>query len=92
MALEIKDVMRPAAGAMYVAPERLYVTADDEVVGDGDERAVRLLVAKGCEIPASEARRYGLVIPVGGDEASATEGDGGDASGGDVEPPQRRKK
>jgi hypothetical protein len=33
------------------APERLYRTADGDVVGHGDERAAFLLVSEGKEIP-----------------------------------------
>lgn len=61
MGLEIRDLKRPATGAMYVSPARICVTADGALVDEDDQRAVRLLVAAGGELPVEEARRYGLV-------------------------------
>ena len=61
MGLDVNLLRQQARGAMYVAPERICVTADGEVCGEDDPRAVRLLVAKGCEIPAAEAAQYGLI-------------------------------
>ena len=61
MALKIENLIRKPEGAMYVAPERLCVTADDELCDENDVRAVRLLVGKGGSIPATEAARYGLI-------------------------------
>lgn len=68
MAFEIIDLKRQPEGAMYVAPARLCVTADGEVCSQDDPRAVRLLVAEGCSIPAREAAQYGLI---GSPEAAA---------------------
>lgn len=66
MALEIIDeVKRAAEGTMWTSPERLCVTADGRVTSQDDPEAVRLLVAKGGQIPADEARKYGLVIEPG---------------------------
>lgn len=59
--LKINELRREPEGAMYVAPARLCVTADGEVCSQDDPRAVRLLVAEGCSIPASEAAQYGLI-------------------------------
>lgn len=95
MALEIRDLVRPAAGAMYVSPARICVTAEGELVDEDDPRAVTLLVAKGGEIPIDEARQYGLVD----DEALAVDpaseipgtledtdaGDDGDTDAGTVD-------
>lgn len=39
---------------------RLWRTADDQLVPDGDSRAAFLLVAPGQTISDDEARRYGL--------------------------------
>jgi len=71
MGFTIKELQRAPSGAMYVSPERIYVTADGEVVDGANPRAVRLLVAKGCEIPAAEAAKYGLIAGAE-PEASAT--------------------
>lgn len=69
MALEIKNLQQAPVGAMYVATQRICVTSEGELCDEDDERAVRLLVAKGCEIPASEAALYGLIA----DEPDAAE-------------------
>lgn len=64
MALDITTLRQAAHGAMYVSPERLYVTAAGEVCGADDERLEgggRLLVGKGGSIPAREAAKYGLI-------------------------------
>lgn len=47
----------------WTAPCRLYLTADDRVVGEGDTDALSLLVAPGHIIPLAHAIRYGLVAP-----------------------------
>lgn len=65
MGFTIEDLRREPAGAMYVSPARICVTADGELCEETDPRAVRLLVAKGCEIPAAEAAQYGLIAGVG---------------------------
>lgn len=46
--------------AGYVAPERLYLTADGNVVGQGDPARLTLLAAKGATIPEARARELGL--------------------------------
>ncbi len=61
MALKIEDLRRAPQGAQWVSPERICVSADDEVVACDDTRAVRLLVGAGGSIPVSEAEQYGLV-------------------------------
>lgn len=75
MGFTIEKLQRPASGAMYVAPERICVTADGQICDEADPAAVRLLVGKGCEIPAAEAAKYGLIADVAddgaGDEAPA---------------------
>lgn len=46
---------------MYVATERLYLTADrDRVVREGDPEAAFLLAGVGGELSAETAERYGL--------------------------------
>lgn len=67
MALDTKGLIQEPTGAMYVAPERIFVTAEGKITTDEEEASGgRLLVAKGCEIPADEAAAFGLI-------ASATE-------------------
>ncbi len=84
MSFEIARLRKPAEGAMYVSDERLCVTADGEITGEDDPRAVRLLVAKGGSIPATEAAEYGLIA----DEQIQDESAPADAaSGGDEEEP-----
>lgn len=46
---------------MFTSDRRLYLTADDTVVEEGDTRAVSLLVGEGCQVDATTAKRYGLV-------------------------------
>lgn len=43
-----------------ISPRRLYVSADGDVVEDGDPEAQFLLVGAGCEISAPLARQYRL--------------------------------
>ena len=94
MALEITDLRelrRKASGAMYVAPERIYVTAgkpDDPeedrrsvVCAADDPKAARLLVGAGCAIPATVAAQYGLLIGKGESDPAS-----GDAAAADAEP------
>lgn len=45
---------------MFVASERLYLTANDRVVREGDPEAAFLLVCAGGELPVDVAERYGL--------------------------------
>jgi len=54
---------------MYTSPARICVSADGELCDETDPRAVRLLVAEGGQIPASEAAKYGLID--GGPQAEA---------------------
>lgn len=61
MAFKIEDLRSAPSGAMYVSPERICLTADGELCEETDTRAVTLLVAKGSEIPAAEAAKYGLI-------------------------------
>lgn len=61
MALTIEELRKAADGAMYTAPARICVTADDELCEETDPRAARLLVGKGCQIPARVAAHYGLI-------------------------------
>lgn len=46
----------------FTSDRRLYLTADDEVVEDGDERAATLLVGAGGEVDDATAKRYGLKL------------------------------
>lgn len=43
----------------------LYLTADDQVVEEGDTRAATLLVAHGGTLPPEQVARYGLARPIG---------------------------
>lgn len=62
MALDTKGLIQEASGAMYVATERIFVTAEGKITTDETEASGgTLLVAKGCEIPADEAAKYGLI-------------------------------
>lgn len=63
--------------AEWIAPERLYLTADNRVVtGHGPER-VKLLVAAGGRLPMTVALAYGLVVP---DPPPVVESDPGPAA------------
>jgi hypothetical protein len=44
----------------YTSDKRLYLTADDQVVEEGDERAVSLLVGAGGQLSDAQAAKYGL--------------------------------
>jgi hypothetical protein len=45
---------------VYVSDRRLYLTADDRVVEEGDPAARTLLVAKGGEVDAETVKKYNL--------------------------------
>ena len=53
---------------MWRSPERICVTADGKLCEETDPAAMRLLVAKGGEIPAAEAAKYGLIATTGPEE------------------------
>jgi len=102
MAFTIEELRRPPSGAMYVSPERICVSADGELCDEADPRAVRLLVAKGCEIPAAEAAKYGLIAdasasnndtpgrePGAPEAADASAGEASAAEGGEGDDGQR---
>jgi hypothetical protein len=55
----------PRSNKVYIATERLSLTATGEVVKSGDPRGVSLLVGKGQELPMKDAIRYGLVAGEG---------------------------
>ena len=61
MALTIEDLRKKKDGARYVSPQRLYVTAEDELCAAGDPAAVKLLVGEGGVIPNALAAKYGLI-------------------------------
>lgn len=44
----------------WIADRRLYRTADDQVVEEGDERAAFLLVGEGGTVDDETVARYGL--------------------------------
>lgn len=44
----------------YTSDRRLYLTADDQVVEEGDPAAATLLVGEGCDVDDETAKRYGL--------------------------------
>lgn len=66
-----------------VATERLWRTADDKVVFDGDEAAVQLIAAEGDVIPegydapkrATKPADKNVEEPNGGDKSVGPEGD-----------------
>lgn len=86
MGFEISELRRQPEGAMYVAPERLCVTADGTITSEDDPLAVRLLVAKGAAIPAREAAEYGLIA-----EEDAVE-EPSDVDEAAEEAPKRRRR
>lgn len=45
---------------MFISDRRLYLTADDEVVEDGDPRAATLLVGEGGQVDDETVKRYKL--------------------------------
>jgi hypothetical protein len=47
----------------FQSDKRLYLTADDQVVEEGDERAVSLLVGAGGQLSDAQAAKYGLGRP-----------------------------
>lgn len=47
--------------ALWISDKRLYLTADDQVVGEKDPRKLTLLVAAGGSITIAQAQRYGLL-------------------------------
>lgn len=49
-------------GNMLRSSERLFLTRDGRVVGEGDEAADSLLVGEGGTISEEDATRYGLEI------------------------------
>lgn len=62
MALEVETLKdQEAKVATHTVTERLYKTADGEIVKDGDSRAAFLYATEGQEIPIEEARECGLV-------------------------------
>lgn len=61
MALDIATLRRERDGAFYVSPARICLTAGDELTGEDDPLAVRLLVGAGGSIPAAVAEHYGLI-------------------------------
>ena len=60
MAIDIPK-RRPANEPLWLSSERLYLTAEGQVVGDKDPRKLTLLVAAGNSLPMAEAKRLGLV-------------------------------
>jgi hypothetical protein len=61
VALNINRLKQEVPTGDYVSPERICVTADDEIVACDDPRAERLLVGEGSVLPRAEAERYGLI-------------------------------
>lgn len=62
MGFDITPYRRPADGAFYTSPARLYRTATGELCAEDDPRAAFLVVGAGGQIPVDEARAYGLII------------------------------
>jgi len=44
----------------FQSKKRLYLTADQQVVEEGDERAATLLVGEGGQLSDEQAAKYGL--------------------------------
>lgn len=61
MALDIDKLRKEPEGGTYTSPARLYTTAVGELCAEDDPRAAFLLVGEGGQLPAEEARRYGLI-------------------------------
>ena len=62
MGFDITPYRRPADGAFYTSPVRLYRTATGELCAEDDPRAAFLVVGAGGQIPVDEARAYGLIV------------------------------
>ena len=54
-------ILKKVSNAAFVSSKRLYLTATDEVVEDGDSRAAQLLVAAGGEVSVEDAERYNII-------------------------------
>lgn len=64
MALTIQRLGKEADVPQYIAPENLYINADQSKVVPVDSPDARfLLAAKGHPIPEERARRLGLLDP-----------------------------
>lgn len=73
MAVSLNRTSAKATVPLYIAPCRLYLTADDRVVGEGNTDAQSLLVRVGGTIPLADAIRYGLVAPAPAQPTDAEE-------------------
>ena len=70
--ITIESLRRTAPGGVYTSPARIFLTEDGgEVVFEGDARAATLLCGEGCEMPADEAAKYGLIADDGESPADA---------------------
>jgi len=63
MALRIELLRKELEGGEYISAHRLCVTDTDEIVGETDPRARRLLVGVGGTLTRQQAEHYGLVVP-----------------------------
>jgi hypothetical protein len=57
----IIDLRKKSMRPVYMANERLYLNGNGEVVKEGDPSRITLLVAKGGQLAAEVAERYGLL-------------------------------
>ena len=66
----------------FQSKKRLYLTADQQVVEEGDERAATLLVGEGGQLSDEQAAQYGLLrdAPADGIVKTAVEATPQDAS------------
>lgn len=55
----------------FISDRRLYLSADDQVVEEGDERAVQLLVGEGGQLDDETVKRYKLAAKAQPDEKAA---------------------
>lgn len=59
MAFKVKEINE--VSELVEVEERLWLTADDKVVADGDPSAASLLASEGTQLTREDAERYGLV-------------------------------
>lgn len=59
MAFKVKEINE--VSELVEVEERLWLTAEDKVVADGDPAAASLLASEGTQMTRDKAERYGLV-------------------------------
>ena len=71
---------------------RLFLTADDELVEEGDPRAAFLWAGEGTEVSDEEAERVGYKAPKKAKEADPPENKAVEAPEADKAPAKRTRK